>query len=78
MRNLFTSEPLYTFHESGGLIVLQFPVLPDRLTRDRIRSCGFRWDEKRKGYVRKNNFDGQNAAEYLRSQLQGEVYRGTL
>ena len=69
MRNLFTSEQ-FTFSEEPGVIVLRLNLTPARLTLDRIRSCGFRLDEKRKAFVRKNNFDGQNAAEYLRKELE--------
>jgi hypothetical protein len=72
VRNLFTSEA-YTFTEEAGVIVLAFSVRLDKLTRARVGACGFKWDEARKAFVRKNNFDGKNAAEYLRQQLEADL-----
>jgi hypothetical protein len=72
MRNLFTSEG-FTFSEEPGVIVLRLHVNASRLTLDRIRSCGFRLDEQRKVFVRKNDSNGQAAAEYLGKQLQADL-----
>jgi hypothetical protein len=74
VRNLFTSAP-FTFSEAGGLIVLEFSGKLDKLTRVRVGACGFKWDETRKAFVRKNNFDGINAANYLKAQLEAEYGR---
>ena len=74
MRNLFTSAQ-WEFTEEPGVIVLRLHSTPARLTLDRIRSCGFRLDEQRKAFVRKNNQNGRDAANYLGQQLQ-EDYDG--
>lgn len=72
MKNLFTSER-FTFTEEARVIVLAFFVKLDKLTLARVKACGFKRDDSRKAWVRRANFDGQNAAEYLRKQLEADL-----